>query len=64
MMYKFWSYSIVVITSACHAENKSSILFKTANAEVVELADTTDSKSVGSNIVWVQVPPSAPIFSL
>ena len=24
------------------------------------MADTTDSKSVGSNTVWVQVPPAAP----
>ena len=29
-------------------------------AGVVELADATDSKSVGSNTVWVQVPPSVP----
>ena len=24
------------------------------------MADATDSKSVGSDTVWVQVPPSAP----
>ena len=29
-------------------------------AEVVELADAPDSKSGGSDIVWVRVPPSAP----
>lgn len=28
---------------------------------MVELADTSDSKSGDSNIVWVQVPLSAPI---
>ena len=27
-----------------------------------ELADETDSKSVAREGVWVQVPPSAPIF--
>ena len=26
----------------------------------MELADVTDSKSVGSNTVWVQLPPPAP----
>ena len=25
------------------------------------MADATDSKSVGSDTVWVQVPPSAPV---
>ena len=25
------------------------------------MADATDSKSVGSDTVWVQVPPSAPL---
>ena len=25
------------------------------------MADAADSKSVGSDVVWVQVPPSAPI---
>ena len=26
----------------------------------MELADVTDSKSVGGDIVWVRVPPPAP----
>lgn len=29
---------------------------------MLELADGADSKSVASNSVWVQVPPSAPAF--
>ena len=28
------------------------------------MADATDSKSVGSDTVWVQVPPPAPIMDL
>ena len=32
----------------------------TRYAGVLELADETDSKSVASNGVWVQVPPPAP----
>ena len=32
----------------------------TWRAEVMELADVTDSKSVGSDTVWVRVPPPAP----
>ena len=31
-------------------------------ADVLELVDETDSKSVASNGVWVRVPPSAPLF--
>ena len=33
---------------------------KIMHADVMELADVTDSKSVGSDTVWVRVPPSAP----
>lgn len=33
---------------------------KTISADVMELADVTDSKSVGSDTVWVRVPPPAP----
>ena len=29
-------------------------------AGVMELVDVTDSKSVGSDTVWVRVPPPAP----
>ncbi len=32
------------------------------DAEVVELADATDSKSVVLADVWVRVPPSAPLL--
>lgn len=31
-------------------------------ADVLELVDETDSKSVASNGVWVRVPPSAPLL--
>ena len=31
------------------------------NAGMMELADVTDSKSVDGDIVWVRVPPPAPI---
>lgn len=34
---------------------------KEPHADVVELADAADSKSVGSNTMRVQVPPSAPM---
>ena len=30
------------------------------DAGVMELVDVTDSKSVGSDTVWVRVPPPAP----
>ncbi len=33
---------------------------RSQNAGVLELADETDSKSVVSDGVWVQVPPPAP----
>ena len=33
-------------------------------AEVLELADNTDLKSVGRKAVRVQIPPSAPNFAL
>lgn len=32
-------------------------------AGVMELVDLTDSKSVGSDTVWVRVPPPAPAFT-
>ena len=31
-------------------------------AGVMELADVTDSKSVDGDIVWVRVPPPAPMW--
>ena len=37
---------------------------KSLNAGVMELVDVTDSKSVGSDTVWVRVPPPAPQLPL
>ena len=38
----------------------SCIMKATSFAGVMELVDVTDSKSVGSDTVWVRVPPPAP----
>ena len=38
----------------------SSDIMNNVNAGVMELVDVTDSKSVGSDTVWVRVPPPAP----
>ena len=35
-----------------------------ANADVLELVDEADSKSVVSDGVWVRVPPSAPFYTI
>ena len=32
-------------------------------AEVAELVDAADSKSAGSNVLGVQVPPSVPLYA-
>ena len=39
------------------------IIRYTGHATVTESADETDLKSVGSNLVWVQIPPVAPTAS-
>ena len=38
-----------------------AIILITGHAEVVELADALDSKSSEVTLVWVRVPPSAPV---
>ena len=35
-----------------------------ANADVAELVDARDLKSLDGNVVWVRVPPPAPRFAL
>ncbi len=35
-------------------------MIRIGNADVVELADTHDSKSCERKLMWVQLPPSAP----
>ena len=34
------------------------------NADVAELVDARDLKSLDGNVVWVRVPPPAPRFAL
>ena len=34
------------------------------NADVAELVDARDLKSLDGNVVWVRVPPPAPRFTL
>ena len=34
------------------------------NADVAELVDARDLKSLDGNVVWVRVPPPAPCFAL
>ncbi len=41
-------------------DKSQQMCYNIRRADVMELADVTDSKSVGSDTVRVQVPPSAP----
>ena len=47
-----WVKHIALLTKLCYISSRSS--------RSDGMADVTDSKSVGSDTVWVQVPPSAP----
>ena len=47
--------------SSAVASINSSVIIR-ANAEVAELVDAPDSKSGGSDIMWVRFPPSVPYF--
>ena len=67
-MFK-WQRITFESPSCCPMEGRTSLVkrcgFKSRAlgqkyADVVELADTTDSKSVGKSTVWVRVPPSVP----
>ena len=40
--------------------SEKSVIIEKTFAGVMELVDVTDSKSVGSDTVWVRVPPPAP----
>ncbi len=56
-IFVVYSPSIVLLHNLLDADNVMLYL-----AEVVELVDTLDSKSSGSNTVGVRFPPSVSIF--
>ena len=53
-----WPSKSVIISKHSYS---MSVLPTTKSAGVLELADETDSKSVGGNTVWVRPPSPAPI---
>ena len=47
-----------------HCGNWGKKLWKIKTADVAELVDARDLKSLDGNVVWVRVPPPAPRFAL
>jgi hypothetical protein len=47
-----------------HSLSRDENPIRNNGADVAELVDARDLKSLDGNVVWVRVPPPAPAFSL
>ena len=47
-----------------HSPRQSGNASQINDADVAELVDARDLKSLDGNVVWVRVPPPAPIFTV